>query len=417
MTTNNEPTTQEQEDNLNNPQDQDTIEATATVIKESKAVKKSSGGIAFLGLLIALGALALSAYNFYFYHFNTPQQQPVQDYSAEINSLSAETQSHQSMTRQQAEEIRALKQNLEQLQSQFANLTTDPEQTEATETVDLTPLQQQLETLQTELASVSQAQQLLQNSVASLPTTTASAEPSSQVSVTQFQNALAKIDVLEQRLQESLQQQNPVEESADTTPSVLAYTINKQLALAELYLSLDLPQAAIESLNTSINNESRNNYPSFTNQLERAVQEINTTAAVDSDGLLNQLKQISTSIEQLQLKTQQTPSDADSWYDKFITIRKVDNTAAVQSSTELNLLKSTLQHQLMLAQMALQTKNQNQWDKHLVHIKTGLQEHFAEQQDLISQVESLQQQQVRPQYPNIGVLIDSFQQIQQTAEL
>jgi len=412
MTTDNESTTQEQDNDQMDQQDQDTIEATATVIEETKPVKKSSGGIAWLGLLVALGALALSAYNHYFGEQN-PTEQQLPDYSAEINSLTTQSQSQQSAVDQHTETIRDIEQQLQQLQARMETLSSNPATTEPPETVDLSPLQQQLDTLQNELAQIRQTQQQLQTSMASIPTEQTTSEPTPQVSLSQFQNAMVRMDALEQRLQDSLQQQVQSTQQQAATPSVLAYTINKQLALAELYLSLDLPQAAIESLQVAINNESRKSYPGFTGQIERAVQQINSTAAVDNNSMSNQLQQIDTAISQLQLATQKTEVGNGSWYDKFITIRKVDNNAAVQSSTELNLLKSALQHQLMLAQLALQTKNQNQWDAHLNNISTGLQAHFAEQQALITQVESLRQQQIRPQYPSMGLLIDSFQQIQQ----
>ena len=414
MTTNNETSEQEKENDLT--EQQDMIEGTATVIEDSNPPKKTSSGVAWLGILLSLAALAVSAYTLYFYHLkNTPQQTP--DFSADFNNVNTQIEANQTSLQQQAASISSLEQQLSQLQSQIERLTDADIETEPSEAVDLSPVQQQLDELQQQIAEITQTQTQLQTAVQSaLNQEQTPAIQTPQVSVAEFRNAVVKLDALEQQLQNNLllQQQASTSngETPETQPSILPYTINKQLALAELYLNLDLPQAAVESLNTVINNESRTAYPGFVGQMERAVQQINNTAAIDSAALQNQLQQLDTAIQDLQLNTQETEITDGSWYDKFITIRKVDNTAAVQSSTELSLLKSALQHQVMLAQLALQTKNQSQWTAHLADALEGIRSHFPEQTALIEQIESLQQQQIQPTYPPLGLLIDSFQQIQ-----
>jgi len=136
-------------------------------------------------------------------------------------------------------------------------------------------------------------------------------------------------------------------------------------------------------------------------QLKQQLQQLDLPQV---EQLKQQLDEIRMAVNALQLITktnQQTSADSQSsWYDRFISVKKIDEDNGVQSSTELILLKTNINRNLYEAGLYLVLQDQQAWQLSLKESASQLKQHMPKQSELIETIQNLAQQKVSVELPD-----------------
>lgn len=340
-------------------------------------VKKSSGGLAVLLSLVALFGVAYLIYRDWL-------SQPDLDAAGNYQSLLERTSEQQTewrqalaQSKQQAAalqaEVAALQQAIDQI-----NKRPLPAAMVAGEPFDPSEHDDLLQELADQLQAQSQTTQALQQQVRQLASQTGPAELSPE-NMADWDRQLRGALTLQ-----SLQSAQTLLDTQQTTAATAA-------------LERLLSDGSVAGANER--------------QLRQMVNQLRAIQAPDVAGLRQALGEAAKAVQALTLPTVET-SDEPAWYDRFISVKKIDTAGGLDSSQDLIALKTQLQQDLYQAGLYLTMQQPSGWQATLQQSAARLMAELPQQQALAAKLTALAQQPVRAEIPdevNLTALIQSLQ--------
>lgn len=368
---------------LENNQNIDVVENSA---EQPVVVKKSSGG---LSLLISLLALAGVVYLFYQDWLNNSQTtnngvspaviQQLQD-SAQV--LSADLQNVQvdiNGIKQQSSQITAVEQQLKQLSEQLDTLENVAQNTQ--QGSNLTDTDNQFDNSANELALARLQQQLTDQAqtigvLQSKPSAIGSPSSSGQTDNLAHIEKSAAIQVL-------------------LTTDVLLSThrIPQALAALDNYLK-------VSSLKTT----DKNKILRLLNQLQQIEQP-------DLEQIDQQLQALKTTVHALQVSTETNDSDETKWYERFVSVKKIETESNISSTAQMVTFKTELNRLLYQAKLYLMLSDQVGWQSSLNAAAKWVKDEMPENKALSSRITALADQAIVADIPkqlDVAAVIDEL---------
>lgn len=374
------------------------IESIDISTDDITTVKEKNSGLSYLTLLISFLALGVSVYHAYFQRADSTYEQQ-KNWQPDIDQLTQRLLQTNDTLIQQSK-------NMEKLSSDFLNF--NSQQSTANESADIKLLINQIDGLSQELELLKE--KVDQNSYANDSEGLAGDQ---LTRLPEFQSISDKLKQLENNLVLAQQkaQNVPEKQLSASDKSFYAILARQQLLIANYYMQLDQPEAVIKNLTAIRSLEFDNYFPSLSANIKNIIQRVKTTVSVDEKSLMTQLQQIRSKVNKLQMVNETNKVNTDKWYDKFVSIHKIDSQARLKGLAEVDMVKSELSNSLIMAEWALKRRNQSQWTSYLQFIVQMLSEKFPDETVLLSEVKKLQEKAVLPDYPDLSGLISSFDTI------
>lgn len=354
-------------DNQDNPQNDTHSEAEANEVTdhdqqpEPEDIKHSTTqqggrGLAVFGVLLALLALVTAGWVYYQVKFQTNENQ----------------------ARNQLDAL-ASQQDLKQLQSRVTQLEEE--------------LPQLVQSVNQNKQNIQQLQQRLED----LPDTTFDAEPLEQ-----------KINTLQQQLTavKKQEREHSFEPQTEDYLSALAraQSINALETVQLLLNQQHIPQA-IDILKQWRNNEH------LPLAVQTRLQQLVTILSNAESPHINQLRQELTVLKEhitaLSLTTENPETEQPAWYERFITIKKIQAENQNINSADLQQLKANVSHLIAQAELALTLKQPDLWRNALHQAEQTLTNTALDTEALVQQIQQLQAQPIVTQVPG-GLGIDAL---------
>jgi uncharacterized protein HemX len=277
---------------------------------------------------------------------------------------------------------------------------------------EITELNQQLyqanQALSTDLASsqvkIKENQQLLQ----SLATQISNLQLPNDHTTPTFDNSenLALIEQLHEQLdqQKIMLQKLSTEQGSNQTinpvidqESIQRQATLNQLRMVQLMLNNNQIPQAILSLEKHLTMDQLK--PTIQVKLKQLLLDLNNIKQVDKKSLFNELDQAQNRVVALTLETEKIEVTESSWYEKFISVKKIKSDNSLANSTDLAILKADLAQHLIQAKIALSLADQESWQLQLTAAVQKLKTQLPNQDELRQQVLNLSQQTVVPDLP------------------
>lgn len=378
----------EHSEHAENPDDQQANEATESAVtqaEQSVVVKKSSGG---LSLVLSLVSLAAAGYLFY-QHWQGNKQTSMQVTSPAV---------------------------IQQLQDSDQVLSTDLQNTQ----VDIRQLKQQA-------AQLTVVEQQLKQLTEQVTTLKNSQQDTNQVGTeslfdnSQNELALAEIQLKltdQARLIAELQATPSITDGPQATPEDLRSDSYEQIeknAATQVLLTADvllsthrLPQA-IAALDNYLKVSSLK--PVDKNNLLRLLGQMQQIDVPDLGQLSQQLEALKSTVNELQVPTQQAASDEPQWYERFVSVKKIETDSSISSTAQLIAFKTELNRLLYQAKLYLLLSDQAGWQSSLSAASQWVKQEMPAQGELSNRLMSLADQTVVAVIPsevNIVSVIDAL---------
>ncbi len=348
-------------------------ELTATDHQETTnqtvVVKKSGGGLA---LLLSVVALALSGYLFYKDWLSTTEtarQKRAGELLEQMKSTGFLSNRNSEQFKQQ---INALDQTITQIKSDLDGLKKDTKENISKQLpsneFDNTDNEVAIQRLQSQLASQAHLIEALQAQLA---------EPANIQSVGNLPNN--DFDAL---------QKNRVIQSLGITQTLLD---TGQISAAV---------SSLENLKQSTSLEFNDR-----NQLQSIIDKLEQTPQPDVAALKQRLSTANATIQTLQLPvTDENDETEAKWYERFVSVKKIEADQGLESTFELLSMKSQLSHLLQSAELLLNLHNEAGWQQSLLQAADLLQQQMPKQQDLITELQRLSAEPIKAKVPdNLGL--------------
>ncbi|WP_223789969.1 hypothetical protein [Marinicella meishanensis] len=350
--------------------DEVTADPQAAVDREdgpaaAPVVVKKSGGT--FGLLLALVALVAVAYLYY----RDWQSQPgnaeggaLQTLVDQTNQRQAELRQALDQAKQQTATLQAQVTTLQQAMDQINNRP-EPDSVVVAEPFDNSDNEAQLQQLTDQLQDQNQTLATLQQQIRQLAANPGTAELSPDLLAgwdRQLQQAMVR---------QSLQSAQILLDSEQTAAAIAA--IERLLADGQLAATTARP-------------------------LRQVLNQLRGIEQPDVPGLLQALDALTQEIQDLTLPTTETAEEA-AWYDRFISVKKIDTTGGLASTQALIDLKTELQQDLYQARSFLRLQHQTAWQATLEQAAARLLAQLPKQQALATRLTALSQQAVRAELP------------------
>lgn len=324
---------------------------------EKVVVKKSGGGFA---LFLALIALGLSGYLFYkdwLANADETNHDAANDVLQQLNaqkSLSAKTsQQLQQQIDQLTQTLSQIETNLNDLKTELATNTNEPSTVLGQPvTFDNSSNEAAIQTLKEQIADQNETLKSLQKQLATQP-----------ANVAAFEANPNQFDEL---------QKNAAIQSLVSAQTLLN---SGHIEMAASTLEYFLQSSTIDS--------------DYLRKIQNKINQINQIKQPDSNQLSQELSAIGTAIKDLTLPTKNTEETESSWYDRFISVKKIDEGDHVDSSFELLSLKAELSNRLNAVKLLLTLKDQQGWQHALNQAAELLQQNMPQQQAMINQLQKL----------------------------
>ncbi len=334
--------TESVEAEFDNQKHETTEHETPTVV-----VKKSSG---FFSILLSLVALGLAAFTFY-QQWHTP---------AAVNS---------------SNEIRSLEQQVQMLTDDL-QAQNNQQQNTAKQVVELT---QQNQRINGQLKSLgdSEDQAAFDNS-------------DNEKALQQLTQQLNKQQNLITQLQTGSNNQPAIahEELVLDEVAIQKSIAVKVLIQAQMLVDLQNIDQAVDVLEKFLLVTTLD--ANWKNKLRRLVNVLKQVELPDISSLRAELNRIDQMVGSIVLETVE-PNVESRWYDRFVSIRKIDDEANIESSAALIELKSLMQRKLYEARLFLNLQEQNGWENSLLEVAKLIKDNVPKQVDLLGAIESLSQ--------------------------
>ena len=314
-------------------------------------IKKSSNKLA---LFLSLLALIASAYILYIEFLNNQKSPQTQNFDGQFKQLNEANKKLsnqlQNITSRYDDELTKLKNQLNQVKQQpvQANESTvfDNSQNEAARSQLEQQLNRQISDHAAELT-------LLKQNMATVQNTASTAK-----------------EVLP-----------PSTDTYDTKRAIDA------LYAADLLLRTDrLPQAISTLQQLQATAKLKTSTQQHINQLLNQWQKVEQP---DNSLLFTQIQSLKQKINTLTLPTQETENTETSWYNRFISVKKIESEGTLADSHALHLLKAQLTQHLLQAEWALTLQQETAWNQQLNAAAKALSEQMPKQKTLVKQLRNL----------------------------
>jgi hypothetical protein len=366
-------------------------------------VVKKGSFLSFVAFIFALGALAISAYIYYLEYFNKDNSAIEPAWQAPLSALDKKLIQQNNAVSQQ---LSALKNNTQQLQTQIQDLTAQAAELQTLSQVDGnnpvlgkfddSVLINQIKNLETKIK-----QQV--ESVAALQNQLLSSEQQHNLSIEQLHNDMqsqpaAALLAIPEKVQNTF-----IFDKAESLLQAahIQLNFNANLAKAQILIRDTIEQ--LQLLNTPI-------FQNLADQLKALNLELDGIDLADTLSLNKQIDELSSSTAQLKLETV-APSTATkpkpSWYDNLITIRKVeDSQTELRTKSDELAVMHTINNHYKLLKMALLSKDQPLWQDELAQLQELLTSDFAENaQTIIKQLKQLESVNINPAFPDLSIYL------------
>ncbi|MEZ5472746.1 MAG: hypothetical protein R3E90_13325 [Marinicella sp.] len=347
----------------------ETEEVTETA-PEKIVVKKSGGGFT---LLIALLALGLSGYLFY------------QDWRKN-GGLNLQDNGAESLQQLRDETLKAT-QNINKLERQIAEL----KQTHAKLNASLNEVKNHL----TEQSSSDQQVSAFDNT-------------DNEVALQRLQTQLNSQDKLIESLQSQLSNQPDIQ-TVGTLPNngfdALEKTrIIQSLTVAQTLLDASQPETALATLNNL--QQSTGVSFDYRFELQNIIKQLEQLKHPDIASLKSRLEAAKKYLSDIQLPTTTDSETSESkWYERFISVKKIEETSGVDSTFDLLAIKAQLSHQLQTAELLLNLKDQTGWQQSLLQAADLIKEKLPQQLNLAANLQQLAAESINAKVPkNLGLM-------------
>lgn len=326
----------------------DTVNNEETTRDESS--RPASGrGLALFSTLLALISLAVSGWVYYRVVFVKDESAAIKPASqAELANLDKQLKSlsdqQQNITAQQQQLIQTTEQLNQQLQQKLAQ--------PADKGPDLSPLTNDIASLRRQLRTL-----------------------------------------------EAKMQQAPIEPDAEPYLQALARAQAVQ-ALKSVQLLLDQKQmdAAVNIL------KQWRNHPQLPLAVQTRLQQLVTTLSnlvqPETSAMHKQLANLKNQINGLTLATEEIAQTEPTWYDKFITVKKIHNQNGAFNSADLQQLKANAQQQLNQAELAMVLQQPENWQSSLSQTAQLLSDSALKTTQIEQQLNKLSNQAIVITLPN-----------------
>lgn len=328
-------------------------------------VKKGSSVLALLLSLLALGGCG---YLFYL-KYVAPQNDQTQQQMAAIDKQS-----------------QSLEQNLNQLDNKFS--------------AQLQKLQQQL---QQQAATITQLQ-------------TTSTQQTTQPTTEQLLDRFAEqseLETLQQQLTEQQQKLKQLKNSWQQTTNSVQPTANQDFRqqtqelnqlldrnrlLNKLYVIKNLLQIKdFEQAQQQLEQVTQQLPATVKNQAEQLLQRWQTVQQPNLAAIQKQLNKAKKKASKLSLQVEQQQAkeqEKEAWYNRFVSIKKIDQKNNLENSNQLQLLKIQITQNLLQAEWSLTLQQQQNWQRQLNQAANLLTQKMPYEQQLQQLLRNLSKQSI-----------------------
>ncbi len=131
----------------------------------------------------------------------------------------------------------------------------------------------------------------------------------------------------------------------------------------------------------------------------------------DNTKLFSQLQSLKQQVKVLTLTTQETETSDDSWYNRFISVKKIETDGTLADSHALHLLKAQLTQHLLQAEWALTLQQTPAWNQQLSAAAKALAEQLPKQTELTKNMRELASKPITALLPTPSGIHDIISQL------
>ena len=136
------------------------------------------------------------------------------------------------------------------------------------------------------------------------------------------------------------------------------------------------------------------------NKIIRLVNQLQQIDAPDVELIEQQLQGLKSTVNDLQVATQKAASDAPKWYERFVSVKKIETENSISSTAQMVAFKTELNRLLYQAQLYLMLNDQNGWQSSLNAAMQWVKDELPENNELAAGIAALANQQVVADIPN-----------------
>lgn len=350
---------------------EETVENAAT---EPAMVKKSA---AKLSLLLSLLAVAAVAY-LYYQDWQSKQQQ-----TSDVISPEA---------------VQKLQDSDQRLNTEVQNLQNDINQIKQQNT-DIETLKQQLEQLTAQFNAFKNQQQ--QNSSAGSESTFDNSQHESELAEIKLQlrNQARLIAGLQATPSNDQATETKAEElRAEAYEQITKNAATQVLLTTDVLLSTHHVTQAIDALDGYLKVSSLK--PVDKNKLLQLLSQLQQIELPDHAQISQQLQALKSTVNALQITTQQSTDEAPKWYERLVSVKKIETESSISSTAQLVSFKTELNRLLYQANLYLMLHDQSGWRSSLKAAVQWVNDEMPEQPELVDSITALMNQSVVAEIPS-----------------
>lgn len=171
----------------------------------------------------------------------------------------------------------------------------------------------------------------------------------------------------------------------------------KALMQAQMMVDVNNLDAAISGLERLVLTTGLE--PKWTSKINRLINTLKNVNQPDLTNLRHQLNQLNLMVDDVELTTVK-PETESKWYDRFVSIKKIDDDAQVVSTAALIELKSMIKRKLYEAQLFLNLQQQSGWELSLSEAQQLVDKNLPAQTALSNAITALSKSKVLAVVPN-----------------
>jgi hypothetical protein len=204
-------------------------------------------------------------------------------------------------------------------------------------------------------------------------------------------------------------QATPEDLRSDSYQQIEKNAATQVLLTADVLLSTHRLPQAIAALDNYLKVSSLK--PVDKNNLLRLLGQMQQIDVPDLAQLSQQLQTLQSSVNDLQVSTQQAASDEPKWYERFVSVQKIETDSSISSTAQLIAFKTELNRLLYQAKLYLMLSDQAGWQSSLSAASQWVKQEMPEHVELSNRIMSLAAQTVVAVIPsevNIASVIDAM---------
>ena len=367
---------------------------------EQPVIRKSSF-FTFITFLLSICALAVSGYLFYLQQYAEPTENKDQPWQTPLAAIDNKLTQQLTGFSQQ---LTSIKHSNEQLILQLESLQKKAQTPiSSLEKFDDSSIKQQILSMETQLQTQNKQLSELQNNLS-----------------TSKQQQKQSIQQLMENIQSK--QTTPADSSPQEKKNNYAYDMAESL-LQAAHIQLNIngniakTQDLLNKAQEQLQQLSTTEHVNLAHELQTVSSALSHSGSTDTVQLNKQIDEISATTSQLKFSqdrgTDNNKQQEASWYDKLITIRKIDdNQRPMLSNDEQNTILQTLNSHYHMLKIALMSNNQTLWLDEINQIQNLLQLHFTENsKNIMVQLATLKAIDINPVFPDLSTYLQKLKNI------